>query len=32
MFAVVVNTPLSYDDSICYYNADENTALPSSEI
>ena len=29
---MVVNTPLSYYDSICLYNTDDNTTLPSSEI
>ena len=32
IFDRVLNTPLSYYDSICYYNTDGNTALPSSEI
>ena len=32
MSGIVLNTPLSYYDSICYYNTDDNTALPSSEI
>ena len=31
MFGMVLNTALSYYDSICYYNTDGNTALPSSE-
>ena len=30
MFGMVLNTPLSYFDSISYYHADENTATPSS--
>ena len=29
---MVVNTPMSHKFSICYYNTDDNTALPSSEI
>ena len=29
---MVLNTPLRYCDSICYYNTDDNTALPGSEI
>ena len=31
MFGMVLSNPLSYYDSICYYNTDENTALPNSE-
>ena len=30
MFGIVLNTPLSYYDSLCYYNADDNTSLPIS--
>ena len=29
---MVLNTPLRYYDSICYYNTDDKTALPSLEI
>ena len=29
---MVVNTPISHKFSICYYNTDDNAALPSSEI
>ena len=28
----LLNAPKSYKLSICYYNTDDNTALPSSEI
>ena len=31
MFGMVLNTALSYYDSISYYNTDENTAFASSE-
>ena len=31
MLGMDLNTPLSYYDSICYYNTDDNTALSSSE-
>ena len=31
MFDMVLNTPLSYYDSICYYNTDDNAAFPGSE-
>ena len=31
MFGMVLNAPLSYYDSISYYNTDDNTGLPSSE-
>ena len=31
MFGIVLNTPLSYFDSISYFNTDDNTAFPSSE-
>ena len=31
MFDMVLNTPLSYYDGICYYNTDDNTAFPCSE-
>ena len=27
----VLNPPLSYYDTICYFKTDDNTALPSSE-
>ena len=30
MFGIVLNTPLSYYYSLCYYNADDNTSLPIS--
>ena len=30
MFGMVLNTPLSYYDSISYYNIDANTAFPKS--
>ena len=29
---MVLNAPLNYYGSNCYYNTDENTALPISEI
>ena len=32
IFGRVLNMPLSYYDSIFYYNTDDNTALPSSEF
>ena len=32
IFDRVLNTPLSYYDSIFYYHTDDNTAIPSSEI
>ena len=31
MFDMVLNTPLSYYDSISYYNTDDNIAFPNSE-
>ena len=31
MFGMVQNKPMSYHDSICYYNTDDNTALSSSD-
>ena len=31
MFGMILNTLLSDYDSICYYIADDNTALPSSD-
>ena len=31
MFGMVLNKPLSYCDSISYYNTDDHTAFPSSE-
>ena len=31
MFGMVVNMPLGYYDSICYYNTNDNTTLPSSD-
>ena len=32
MFGMVLNTPLSDYDSLCYYNTDNNMSLHSSEI
>ena len=29
---MVLDTAISHKLSICYYNADDNTAFPSSEI
>ena len=31
-FGMVLNMPLNYYDSIYYYNTDDNTALPNSEV
>ena len=31
MFGTVLNTPLSYYDSICNYNTNDNTALLNSK-
>ena len=31
MFGMVLNTPLSYYDSITYYTTDDNTAFLNSE-
>ena len=31
MFGMVLNMPLSYYDSVCYHNTDDNTAFPNSE-
>ena len=31
MFGMVLNTPLSYYDSVCNYNTNDNIALPNSE-
>ena len=31
MFGMVLNTALSYYDSISYYNTDDNTSFPGSE-
>ena len=29
---MILNTPLSYQEDIYYYNTDDNTAIPCSEI
>ena len=29
---MVLNKPMRHKLSICYYNADDNTALPNSEM